>query len=287
MKKQFALNKLFNVCIIVGLLLSYSSILCFTDSEILWGLFFGIMSVLFIVLTTVFSPYCYAFDSEGVSLCYIFLPVERYLWKDIRSIEVDIISGGTRTNIFSLLYDFVFKIDGKNVGKTRFYMSGHIRKSFRTKYLLEKYWNKTITGYLFEDTKKWIGKKRAQKQAHIKAHMTDEIVLLERSIRANARDWLKPITEQAKHSGLDVNKKYFYVTKSSKKSVTRPKEDYTYTLVLEILPINEQNKDKAIILDVDLLYVRLTKTSYRGVENKNAQEELTFAFSDVLNQINS
>ena len=44
-------------------------------------------------------------------------------------------------------------------------MNGYIRKTFRTKYLLEKYWDGTITGYLFEDVKNWINKRKKRKKS--------------------------------------------------------------------------------------------------------------------------
>jgi hypothetical protein len=50
--------------------------------------------------------------------------------------------------------------------------------------------------------------------------------------------------------------------------------------------INETDENKIVIVSVDLLYVRLGKTSYRGVKNEHAQEELQMTISDVLNEIN-
>ena len=94
-RKQIALNKLFNFCIILGLLFAWGSIDLFLDNANAWGLGFCIVALLFIVLPAIFTPYCYSFDDEGVSLCYVFLPVERYLWKNIHAIEVDDIKFGT------------------------------------------------------------------------------------------------------------------------------------------------------------------------------------------------
>ena len=167
-RKQFALNKLFNFCVVFGLFFAYCSIVCFQDNDATLGLVFGAIALAFIVLPAMFTPYCYTFDSEGVSLRYIFLPTERYLWKDIHAIEVeDISTYNSDEAIVYLFYAIVFSIKGTNVGKRRFYMNGHIRKSLRTKYLLEKYWDGTITGYMFEDTKKWIDKRKTKKQSQI------------------------------------------------------------------------------------------------------------------------
>jgi len=286
-KRQFALNKLFNFLIVVGMFLSWVSIEFLIDNDITWAVGLGLAALLFIIIPAIFTPYCYAFDSEGVSLCYVFLPVERYLWKDIHAIEVEdtSIDTASNANIFEFFYANVFSIKGKNVGKSRFYMNGNIRKSFRTKYLLEKYWDGTITGYLFEDAKKWINKRRAKKQSQVKAHLTDEIVPMEREIRAETREWLKPFMAQAKQYNLDIKPKYLYITKDFDELNSRPKEEYTYTLVAEISHFNETDENHIVVVSVDLLYVRLGKNSYRGVKNKHIKEELEFTFSDVLNEI--
>lgn len=285
-KKQFALNRLFNFCVAFGLLFAWGSIGLFIDGDNEWGLGFGIVALLFIVLPAIFTPYCYAFDREGLSLCYVFLPVERYLWKDIRAIEVEDTSVSTESNFFDLLFSYVFHIKGRNVGKTRWYMNGHIRKSFRTKRLLEEYWDGTITGYLFEDVKKWIGKRKAKKRAQTKAHLTDEIVPMEREIRAETREWLNPFVAQAKQYDLDVKVQYVYVTQGGEEVKSRPAEGYTYTVIAEIAHFNETDESRIVIISADLLYVRLGKISYRGVKNDNAKEELQFTISDVLEEIN-
>lgn len=285
-RKQFALNKLFNLCVVFGLFLACISVDLLIDGENAGGVGTGIAAVLFMVLPAIFTPFCYAFDADGVSLCYVFLPDERYLWKDIRAIEVEYVSSGRYVILLDFFYAYVFSITGKNVGEKRSYMKGRIRKSFRTKYLLEKYWDGTITGYLFEDAKKWINKRRAKKQARIKAHLTDEVVPLEREIRAEVREWLKPLAAQAKQYDLNIKAKYFYITKDFEELRSRPKEGYTYTLIAEISHFNETDENRIVVVDVELLYVRLGKTSYRGVKNEHAQEELLCTVSDVLNEIN-
>lgn len=282
-RKQFALNKLFNFCVVLGLFLAWLSYSFFRDGEVAWGIGNGIAALLLIVLPATFTPYCYAFDSKGVSLCYVFLPVERYLWKDIYAIEVEDKQGylgSKRSLLVYFLYASVFSIYGSNVGKCRFYMNGNIRKSFRTKHLLEKYWDGTITGYLFEDAQRWINKRKNRKQAQIKAYSTDEVVSMEREIRSEARELLKPFISQAKQLDLDVKTKYIYITKDLEKLNSRPEADYTYTLVVEI-----QNLNGNVDFSVDLLYVRLGKNAFRGVKNKYIKEELKFALFSVSNDI--
>ncbi len=285
-RKQFALNKLFNICVILGLILAWISTEFFIDSDIPWGTGFGIAALLFTILPAIFTPYCYTFDNEGVSLCYIFLPTERYLWKNIHSIDVIDKEIHVRVSPIDFFYRYVFSISGINEGETRFYMNGYIRKSFRTKYLLEKYWDGTIDGLMLEDFKNWIRKHKHKKQQEIKAHLIDEIVPIEREARTETRELLKPFVAQAKQYNLDIKPKYLYITNDFEELNSRPKVGYTYTLVAEISHFNETDEKRIVLVSVDLLYVRLGKTAYRGVKNKHVKEELEFAFSDVLNEIN-
>ena len=288
-RKQIALNKLFNTSVVLGVLCACISVELFSCEEIIWGVILAVAACLLILLPLIFTPCCYIFDSEGVSFCYILIPNERFLWKDIYAIEVEDINP-PYSHMHSITLDFfyasVFCLKGSDSIKRRFFENVHIRKSFRTKKLLEKYWDGTITGYFFEDAKKWINKKRAKKQAYVNAHFTDEIVKMEREIRADAREWLKPILAQAKQNNLDVKLKYYYVTKDSKELKSRPQEGYTYSLDVEISHFNETDENKIIVVSADLLYVKLGKTAYRGIKNQKAKEELQIDFSDVLEKIN-
>ncbi len=288
-RKQIALNKLFNTSVVLGVLSVCISVELFYCDEIIWGVILAVVACLLVFLPMIFTPCCYSFDSEGVSFCYVLASNERFLWKDIYAIEVEDISP-SYTHMYSITLDFfyasVFCLKGNNSVKRRFFDNVHIRKSLRTKKLLEKYWDGTITGYFFEDAKKWINKHRAKKQAYVNAHFTDEIVKIEREIRANAREWLKPVLAQAKQNNLEVKLNYFYVTKDSKELKSRPKEGYTYSLEVEISHFNETDENKIIVVCVDLLYVRLGKTSYRGIKNQKAKEELQIDFSEVVEKIN-
>ena len=143
-RKQLAFNKLFNLCIVLGLLSICISVELFSLGKNMWGILLAVATLLFIVLPAIFTPCCYAFDSEGVSFYYVFMPVERFLWKDIYAIEVDDI-GSSYSHAHSIILDFfyvsVFCLKGNNSVKRRFFDNVHIRKSFRTKKLLEKYWD--------------------------------------------------------------------------------------------------------------------------------------------------
>ena len=287
-KKQIALNKLFNFFMIIGALLVWICIESLLEGDVWLSIALGIAALLFLIIPSIFTPYCYLFDSEGVSLCYVFLPVERYLWKNIYSIEVSDItigSGGGKGNPFEFFYAFVFCIEGKNVGNKRFYMNGQIRKSFRTKYLLEKYWDGTITGYLFEDVKKWFNKRKTKNKVQIEAHRTEEIVKMEREIRAKIREYLKPHISFAKQNDLYIKIEYIYVTKDFEELKSRPKEGYTYTLLAKISRLNNKNGSQNVSVSVDLIYVRLGKKAYLGVENEHFVEEINVIFKDTLNEI--
>lgn len=284
-KREFAMNKLFNLLMVSGLFFAYLSAECFAEGDTPWAIVFGVVALLLVCCSLMFTPFCYAFDSEGVSLCYVLLPNERYLWENIHAIEVKNISTGNKSTLFELFYAFVFCIKGKTVGESRFYMEGHIRKSFRTKRLLEKYWDGTITGYWFEDIKKRRNKRKTKKQAQIKAHLTDEVVPMEREIRAKVREWINPFVAQANQYGLDMRAEYVYITEDFEDRRSRPKEGYTYTLVVEISRFNERDEERILVFSTDLLYVRLGKTAYRGVINEHAKEEIQVTLSDALGQI--
>jgi hypothetical protein len=257
----------------------------FEDGDAPTGLGFGVAGLLLIVLPAIFTPYCYSFDREGISLCYLFFSAERYLWKDIHAIEVKDTSTSSRSALFELFFAYDFCIRGRSVGKRKFFMEGHVRKSFRTKRLFEKYWDGTITGYLFEDTKEKLRARRARKQKQIQAHFTDEIVPMEREIRAEAREWLEPFLAQAKHYDLEIKTKYLYITKDLEEFNSRPQKGYTYTLLAEIAHPGETDEDRIVEVSVDLLFVRLGKTAYRGVQNEHAKKDLDDILSDVLHEI--
>lgn len=283
-KKQYALNKLFNFCIFAGLFCGWSSTIFFQEGDIALGLVLCIAALFFIVTSSILTPYCYVFDSEGVSLCYIFFPVERYLWNDVYAIEVRCIHS-SHSNIFELLFGNVFSIEGRNVGPLRFYMNGHIRKSFRTKYLLEKYWDGEITGYFFEGFQKWKRERKRKKQADAQMYLTAEVIPMEQETRDLTREWIKPYVAQAEQHDLYIKTNYYYVTKNFEEHKTRPKEGYTYTLVAEIAHFHEKDENRIVDISIDLVYVRLGKTAYRGVKNSALQEEFEFIFSDTLNEI--
>lgn len=279
-EKKYALDNLFIAAIIFGVICALISIFAFEENETWFGIIFGIMSLFLGIFAPIFTPYCYAFDGEGVSLCYIFLPVERYLWNDIYEIKVDHLSPNPKG--FDYLFLNTFKINGVPVGGPKFYMKGHIAKSLRTKRLLESYWDGTITGYLFESTKKQINKRKSELQS--KVYSTDEIQVMENEVRAEAEEWLKPLIAQAKQYDLDVRPKYYYINEDFDELEERPQEEYTYTLIAEISHFNETDEDRIVLVSADLLFGRLGQSAYRGVKNKELKEELLM-ISENLDEI--
>lgn len=270
--------------VFVGVLLALFSAEAFSERDFTWAVGFAVAAILFILIPALFTPYCYAFDKNGVSLRYVFFPEERYLWNNVRSIEVDIIFTSGRTHFFDLFYAWVFKLEGKNEGKHRFYMQGHIRKSFRTKRLLEKYWDGTITGYLFEDAKAWLAKRRAKKEAYVKRHLADDVIQLEREVRSEVREILNPFVIDAKKHGLELKTKYLYVTKDYRELKSRPNEKYTYTVNLELFHEGETDEGHKAIFPVELLYVRLGKECYRAVKSTDIREIIE-SLSETLDDI--
>ena len=159
-KKEIALNKLFNFLQILGLLLLAIGIALLIETEIYWGLGFCIPAIAVIILTGFFTPACYIFSNDSVTFYYLFSKNEQYLWENIYSITVDYdrFAPHSSSGIFSLFFGSAFLIEGNATDELLFYMSGYIRKSFRTSYLLKKYYDGEINGFFWEDVKKRFSK---------------------------------------------------------------------------------------------------------------------------------
>lgn len=290
LKREIALNKLFNLPVITGLFFAYVSIGFLFYGDVGLGIVCGVIALALIIAPCLATPVCYLFDTDGVTLCYVFFPNERYLWENVSDIDVryDVNTaspGGVRSSMLDLLCGHVFSIIGTVEGEPKFYMRGYIRKSFRTKRLLEKYWDGTITGYLLEDVKEWFNKRMRKKEDKILRHFTDEVVTMEREVRAYFREIIAPYKDKASECGLELRTEYLYVTEDIEEYKSRPQERYTYTANIEISRPGETDENRIICLWVELLYVRLGKTAYRGVRNKFIAEELESELADTLNEI--
>ena len=158
MKREVAFNKLFNLFIIMGVGFVYGACVMFQDDPELGravgeGIVMLAIASFSIVVSSVFMPVLYMFDQKGVTICFLFFPNERYLWENIAAIEATDDSSSSQHPILDFLFSGVFEISGAVEGKERFYMQGHIRRSRRTRRLLEKYWDGKITGYFIDDVK--------------------------------------------------------------------------------------------------------------------------------------
>ena len=286
-KYQIALNRLFCAFVLFSLLflcLAYASL-----GESI-GLAIGLFVVALIGLAAAFitQPFCYRFDSDGVTMCYTFFSNERYLWRNISAIEVREDSGSHKSLILDLFLSYAFHLYGNAEGRHRFYMQGEIRKTLRTKRLLEKYWDGNVTGYLNDDIKEWKEKRRsrkAKKDREIAKHLADEIVPMEREARARFRSAVAPITDQAALMGLDLRTEYIYLTQGGGEYKSRPEQHYTYAALVKLSARGETDANRVVEVGIDLLFVRLGKNAYRGVENGNFSTELTETLSDVLAEI--
>ncbi len=283
-KHQFALNRLFNLFIIIGIVFGYFAVTSLLEQETTLGIVLGIFSLFFLFVPLFAMPYCYRFDSEGVTACYLFFPNERYLWVNIHTITVEDDSSASAHPFLDLLFSRLFKIKGRVEGQRRPYMQGHIQKSRRTKRLLEKYWDGTITGYFGEGFKAWRNKRKGRTHTE-KSYQTDEIIPMERRACAKAKEWVKPFAAQAAQVDLELRAKFRYVTKDFEELKSRPNEGYTYTVIVEISHRGEKNESRVVEVSADLLYVRIGKKAYRGVVNENALQELQGYLTDTLEEI--
>lgn len=279
-KRQFAFNRLFNLFIIVGILCGSGAIAALLEQEWSLSIGLGIFALFFFVAALLATPYCYRFDSEGVTICYAFFQNERYLWVNIHTITVTDDDGDSHNIFFDWLFSRVFALKGKVEGERRTYMRGHIQKSGRTKRLLEKYWDGTIIGYWGEKSKS-----RKGKVHRAKPRQTEEIIPMEREAEANAKEWLKPFSARAAQMNLTLRTKFRYITKDLEELKSRPDEEYTYTAIVEIAPPGETKQNRIVEISVDLLYVRIGKNAYRGVANENALTELQGYLTDMLDEI--
>ncbi len=284
-KKKIALNKLFNFCVIAGLFFGWIAFDSISENDIAFTLITGALSLLIIVLSAIFTPVCYLFDSRGVTLHYIFLPNERYLWDNVRAIEVDWQTSSARASFFDLIYNPSFRIEGKCEGKMRFYMEGRIRKSFRTKHLLEKYWDGEITGYFGESIRNRLKKRKQKKEKEISAHLTDEIVPLERETRKELSELLSSIRDRAAQYGIGIRADYLYITRSGEELRSRPDEGYSYTAEITFYEKGKNERENKLSFYLDLISVRLGKTAYRGIKEDgifdHLKEEADWIIKDI------
>ena len=283
-KKQIALNHWFLFWVIAGFCsFLFGGAFINSDDRSL-GIFGFAVGAFFIVVAIIVEPVFYLFDSEGVSLAFAFFKKERYLWQNIRFISNGYDSRGSILSIPTPSYS-TFDIDGKVEGEEKWYMRQYIRKSRRTKKLIEKYWG-TVEDSDFVRFKNKVKKWQIRKQKNIDAHFTDEVVKAEREARAMIREITKPYADKARIYNLDLKIRFYYVTSDGDEKKSRPEEGYVYTACAEISYIGETDEDRVVMTDEDLLYVRMGKTGYKYTENKKSAVTFTDALETVISVIN-
>lgn len=276
-KRQFALNREQLFILLAAILMAGISITSYLENEAGFFIAFGILALLAILIPLILLPSLYIFDNNGITIYYLLIPNERYLWKNITSICVCYDEPHRHTK---------FELDGIPESNIYFYTEGRICKSLRTKRLLEKYWDGTIEGYLFEGLKKRLQQRKDKKSQEIKTHLTDEVAEAEREERAKIRELLPPYEAQAKQLDLDFRTKYVYMTKSGKELRSRPKDEgYTYTIIISLSRPNEKDENKIIEVSAEIIYARLGKKAFRAVVNKTYEEDLKFFLSDTIQEI--
>ncbi|MBE6636539.1 MAG: hypothetical protein E7618_01905 [Ruminococcaceae bacterium] len=271
MKKHDVLNPAVILDCLLGVLLVGLAAAAAKDGDHGMAVAFSCVTLIPVAILVLF-PIGYRFDEKGVTLGYLFLPNERYLWENIHAVTVE--NWGSNSNPTLLLW--IYRLDGICEGRERFYMRGEIAKTFRTKRLITRYWDGTIEGY-FDDVKTGFRKLRAkrEKQATIaKKRSADEIKAEERALRAEVRRILAPYFDCAKQRDLTAALSFQYGTEDGTESHSRPEEAYCYLAVILLSRSGETDEENRREASVDLMRVRLGKTSYRGVRNPHMAVEL-------------
>ncbi len=280
-EKQRAVNKRFVEGIFLNIAFFAFSVVGFYAESKGIGIFFAVVFVIGLISVFCVEPHCYVFDDYGITSHYVFNRKERYLWKNIRSVRLIFDTGHYRHGpIF--LSNYIYVLDGKIEGEEKWYMQGYVRKSFRTKKLMEKYWG-VVEKNDFSTIKKAILKWYGKKQRQVDAHFTDEAVKLEREARQKIREEAKICIQKAKKHNIDIKVKFFYVTSSGEEMTSRPDEGYRYTACAEISFTGETDEDRIVITDEDLLLVRLGKTGYKCTVRKEAEK----IFCNTLEEVTS
>ena len=275
-KKQVVLNFKFYFIIIIGSLMLWLGIHFLTTKATEACLFCGILGLFFTVIPLICVPSHFIFESEGITFNYLFLKNERYLWKNIYKISAEIDSSGSNHYIFDSIFSKIYKIDGNVEDEKKVYMNGHLSRNVFTKKLLEKYWDGSITG---------TSEKKNKKKQTAKTYDTTEISALEREVKSNVSTLMERYSANAKQYNLKLKKSFAYVTENFDKLSSRPQENYTYTLVVEISHFGETDPKRVVLVSVDLLYAHLGKSAYKGVININLENDLIDYVEDVLNEI--
>ncbi len=269
----------------IAAVLIAGAIVFFTESPIFLGIVLLLAALLFL-FGSFTNPLFYVFSSTGITLVYLILPNERYLWKDVESVDAGFIFEHGRN--FQLLSLPVYEINGTLDSNLYFYMSGYICKTLRNKHLIEKYWKNEVNGY-FGDLKTSFKKHRTKRAKALaearRKQLESEILPLERRARAQLRDTVKDLTDQAQRGRLALRINYLYVTNMGQETHSRPDESYSYLAYAEISRPGETDERRILAKSVFLVSVHLGKRSVKGTLHQRAKELLYSAVNEALIEI--
>lgn len=77
-KKEIALNKSFFLFGIIGILTLTLGCIAISEEVSLWSIFFFILGLLFVIGGPIKEPLFYSFDTDGITLHYLILSVEKH-----------------------------------------------------------------------------------------------------------------------------------------------------------------------------------------------------------------
>ncbi len=281
-KKHTVIDKLFVFYLLIGAFLTYAGYMMISsDGGTAEGVLLFALGGFMVIGSLIIVPVSYVFDENGVRIHYLFLRDELYLWKNIHAIMQTYDSTGHIGSVFNLVFSRVYRIKGTPEGKLSRYMNGNIRKGFRTKRLIAKYWDGEIQGTFSYNRKQ----RRLRKEAEQTELSVDEARDTERSFRARIRELIPQYAAMAKELDICLNCRYVYVVDGYNELNSRPKKDYTYTLLAEIAREGETDENRIISVSIDLLYVRRGKKALRTIPNKDFEGELSSVMADVLAEI--
>lgn len=281
-KAQYAINKLCFTFSLAGIFFFIISTTAFKEGSTGLGIGMAFFGALFFIIPLCLMPLYYRFDSDGVSLKYLFLTEERYLWKNVWSIHLT--DDSTRTSIFNIFF-MVFQINGQVEGKHRRYMEGKIQKSIRTKHLIEKYWDGEVEGYLIDDIKDHINRCKAKKAMGSQKYSSESVARAERVVRKETQEQIRPYISRFAMIDLELRCNFVYVTDDLEELNSRPKKKYKYTVSVEISRKGETNEDMILCVDAALLTVKLGKDEYVSTKRKGAYRGLTEELDTLLEEI--
>ena len=288
-KSHYVIDKLPFLSVLGGFFLIAIANTSFAEGNIGLGVSTLFFAILLITIAPIFMPLYYRFDKSGISICYIFLQEERYLWSNVYTITI--IDGTTRPSLLNLfLRDF--EIGGTVEGKHRKHMHGKIPKNRKTERLIKKYWQGEIDGHLIDDIKDFIddtkdfvaniGAKKAMKSGN---YNSENVARAERVARKETQERIKPYISRFAMIDLELRYKFVYVTDDLDELNSRPKEKYEFTALIEISRKGETNEDMILCADSALLTVKLGKNEYVSSKRKGAYRDLTEQLDILFDEI--